>query len=141
MGFQRFFSCLTNIRCAVVEGGHRCEAASQNLLGYQLGDPIPLELLAPPVPQTSTLFQQAQTVAYYSQDKDVPLDQRILDYLKAISKKISDQKMLIFGITWHNFLKRVTVEIIDSFNLEPCLYETPEDFFLNICPTEKQVIQ
>jgi len=29
--FQDFFSCLTNIRCAVVEGGHCCEAASWTL--------------------------------------------------------------------------------------------------------------
>ncbi len=29
--FQDFFSCLTNIRCAVVEGGHCCEAASRTL--------------------------------------------------------------------------------------------------------------
>ena len=29
--FQDFFSCLTPIRCAVVEGGHRIEAASRVL--------------------------------------------------------------------------------------------------------------
>ena len=93
-----------------------------------------MEPLAEPVPQTSTLFQQAQTVVYYSQNEDVPLDQRILEYLKAISKKIADQKTLIVGITWHNFLKHVTVEISDSFKLEPHLYETPEDFFLEHTP-------
>ena len=90
--------------------------------------------MAPPVPQTSTLFQQAQTVVYYSQDEDVPLDQRILEYLKAISKKIADQKTLIVGITWHNFLKRVSVKISEFFKANPCLYETPEDFFLEHTP-------
>ena len=34
--FQDFFSCLTNIKCAVVEGGHRCEAASRTLQGYKV---------------------------------------------------------------------------------------------------------
>src|SRR5688500_14465553 len=34
--FKDFFSCLTNIRCAVVEGGHRCEAACRSLQGYML---------------------------------------------------------------------------------------------------------
>ena len=29
--FQDFFSCLTSIRCTVVEGGHCCEAASGTL--------------------------------------------------------------------------------------------------------------
>src|SRR5688572_26666170 len=33
--FQDFFSCLTHIRCAVVEEGHRCEDASRTLQGYE----------------------------------------------------------------------------------------------------------
>src|SRR5688500_15644357 len=35
--FKDFFSCMTNIQCAVVEGSHRCEAACRTLQGYQLG--------------------------------------------------------------------------------------------------------
>ena len=56
---QDFCSCLTSLRCAVVEGGHPCEAASCTLQGYKLCDPIQL------VPKekelkvlvTSTLFR------------------------------------------------------------------------------------
>ena len=55
--FKDFFSCLTNIRCAVVEGGHCCEAASQILQGYLLGDSIPLQQTGIDVPPNSTLFE------------------------------------------------------------------------------------
>ena len=54
--FKDFFSCLTNIICAVIEGGHRCEAASRILQGFCLGDSIPLEHNEIKILETSTLF-------------------------------------------------------------------------------------
>ena len=93
--FKDFFSCLTKIRCAVVEGGHCCEAACRILQGYRLGDPVPLEQLDIQVPENSTLFQQQQTVVYYSPDENLQLDERVLEYLTAISKQIAEQKVLL----------------------------------------------
>ena len=98
-----------------------------------MGDPVPLRQTGKELPPTGTLFQQAQTVVYYSQEEDVQLDQRILDYLKAISKKIADQKTLVVGVTWHSFLKQVSVKISEYFKAS-ILYNTPEDFFAEHTP-------
>ena len=80
---QDFFSCLTNIRCAIVEGGHRCEAASRTLQGYKLCDLIPLahKVNEIDVPESSTLFRPVQTKIYYSQDNDVQLDGTLMQFL------------------------------------------------------------
>ena len=94
---------MTKIRCAVVEGGHRCEAACRILQGYRLGDPVPLEQSDIQVPQNSTLFQLQQTVVYYSPNDNLQLDSRVLDYLRAISEQVAEQKNLVVPITWHNF--------------------------------------
>ena len=127
--FKDFFSCLTKIRCAVVEGGHRCEATCRILQGYHLGAPVPLEQSGIQVPPNSTLFQPQQTVVYYSPDENVHLDLEVLEYLKAISRQIAEQKSLVVGITWHNFLSRVTTDISQTFKLNKLLYDTPEEFF------------
>ena len=76
--FQDFFSCLSNIRCAVVEGGHRCDAASRTLQGYKMCDPLPLKYNKISVPESSTLFRPVQTRVYYCQKKDSRLDETIL---------------------------------------------------------------
>src|SRR5687768_15332917 len=77
--FKDFFSCLTNIRCAVVEGGHHCEAVSQTLEGYLLGNFIPLQQTGTNVPQNSTLFRPIQTQVYYCQDENRKLDGTVLE--------------------------------------------------------------
>jgi hypothetical protein len=127
--FKDFFSCLTKIRCAVVEGGHRCEAACRILQGYRLGDPVPLEQSDIQVPENSTLFQLQQTVVYYSPNDNLPLDSTVLEYLKAISKQIAEQKNLVVPITWHNFFTRVTGDISRAFKGNKLLYENPAEFF------------
>jgi len=91
--FQDFFFCLTNIRCAVVEGGHCCEAASRTLQGYQLGEHIPLEHNKElDVPESSTLFKHIQTQVYYSKNENKKLDETVLKYLQEISSKVASQK-------------------------------------------------
>ena len=95
---------MTKIRCAVVEGGHCCEAACRILQGYRLGDPVPLEQSNIEVPQNSTLFQLQQTVVYYSPNDNLQLDLTVLNHLQAISKQIAEQKNLVVPITWYNFL-------------------------------------
>ena len=94
-----------------------------------MGDPVPLEQLGIQVPENSTLFQQQQTVVYYSPDESVQLDERVLEYLTAISKQIAEQKSLVVGITWHNFFTRVTGDISVYFKSNKLLYDTPEEFF------------
>ena len=72
--FKDFFSCLTNIRCAVVEGSHRCESSCRLLQGYPLGDPIPLVQRNIELPVGCTLFKQVQTHVYYPKDENIVLD-------------------------------------------------------------------
>lgn len=94
--FQDFFYCLTSIRCAVVEGGHHCEAASRTLWGYQLCELIPLEHNKElDVPKSSTLFRTIWTQLYYCQDQNKKLDEIILKYLQAMNQKVAEQKTLI----------------------------------------------
>jgi hypothetical protein len=127
--FKDFFSCLTNIRCAVVEGGHRCEAASRILQGYLLGDSIPLQQTGIDVPPNSTLFKPVQTQVYYCQDDDVKLDAFVLKYLRKISKKVAEQKNLIIQPTWDTFFDQVLVDISDHYLLQAAIYKKAEDFF------------
>lgn len=128
--FKDFFSCLTNIRCVVVEGGHHCEAASQILQGYQLGDPIPLKQFGLEVSQNSTRFQLSPTVVHFCQDKDIQFDRSVLDDLNLISEKITEQKTYVVELTWHDFFKRVSEDINEHNNFELDLYNSSEDFHL-----------
>src|SRR5688572_20845108 len=90
--FKDFFSFLTNIRCAVVEGGHCCVSASRTLQGYLLGDSIPLKQKDINVPKNNTLYKPIQTQVYYCQDENKKLDETVLKYVQKISAKISEQK-------------------------------------------------
>ena len=129
--FQDFFSCLTNIRCAVVEGGHRCEAASRILQGYKFCEHIPLNQNGyNVVPESSTLFGKVPTVLYYCQDKDKLLNNQVLEYLKEKSEEIDCLKRLIVQPTWHDFLIQVSENISENINLEFDLYKSASDFFL-----------
>src|SRR5688572_14279255 len=56
--FKDYFSYLTNIRVAVIEGGLCLEAACWILQGYVLGETIPLESFDPNIPQSSTINKQ-----------------------------------------------------------------------------------
>jgi hypothetical protein len=127
--FKDFFSCLTNIRCAVVEGGHCCEAACRNLQGYELHDLIPLQQKSINVPSYSTLFKPVSTQVYFCQDKDKILDGSVLKYLRGISEKVAFQKNLIVQTTWHNFFDRVLADINTHDGLQKELYETEANFF------------
>jgi hypothetical protein len=127
--FKDFFSCLTNIRCAVVEGGHHCEAACRTLQGIELGDHLQFEHKDIVLPQSSTLFKPVLTQVYFCQDEEQELDEKVLFHLQKISKSIADQKQFIVHLNWHNFFDQVQKDI----NLHPMLlqtmYKTPEDFF------------
>jgi len=90
--FKDFFSCLTKIRCAVIEGAHRCESACRLLHGYQLGDPIPLVSKNIVLPSGCTLFKKVQTNVYYPKDDNMGFNKFVRTKLKGISKKISEQK-------------------------------------------------
>src|SRR5687767_3033856 len=89
--FKDFFSCLTNIRCAVVEGGHRIEAACRTLHGYKLGAYIPLHYNAEvDVPASSTLFKPIPTNVYYSQNEGMVINKDVIKYFRDISSSIAD---------------------------------------------------
>ena len=79
--FKDFFSCLTNIRCSVVEGGHCCEAASWTLQGIKLGDHLLFEQKNIVLPENSTLFKPVLTTLYYCQEDDQKLDEPLLKKL------------------------------------------------------------
>ena len=132
--FKDFFSCLTNIRCAVVEGGHRCEAASRTLQGYLLGDSIPLQQAGINVTKNNTLFKPVQTLVYYSQDENKNLDGSVLTYLQKISAKISEQKILIIHNKWDTFFDRVLDKISKHSLLQNALYKKAKDFFVEEVP-------
>src|SRR5687767_1910440 len=127
--FKDFFSCLTNIRCAIVEGGHRCEAACRTLQGYVLGDPIPLQQKGINITSNSTLFKPVTTQVYFCQDKNKKLDGSVLEYLCGISGKVAFQKNLIVQTTWHNFFDRIIADINDHKELQKALYETEAEYF------------
>ena len=130
--FRDFFSYLTNIRCAVVEGQHRCELAARILQGYKLGECIPLRNNDTDcsIPEKSTLFKQIQVVLYYCQNDEKMLDNTVVKYLKAISEKIANQKRLIVDVTWHNFFCEVIYDISQDIDLCSSLFATENNFFL-----------
>ena len=86
--FKDFFSCLTKIRCAVVEGSHCCESSCHLLQGYQLGDPIPLIWKDINICSDCTLFKHVLTHVYYPKEEGMPLDNEIRLEFKRISKEI-----------------------------------------------------
>ena len=114
--FKDFFSFLTNVRCAVVEGSHRCEATSRTLQGYELGDPVPLKYTGVEAPPTSTIFQKISAQVYYCKD-GIKLDETVLAKLRQVSKEIALMKEKIVHVTWHNFFTRVLDEIIEDEHL------------------------
>ena len=127
--FKDFFSYLTNIRCAVVEGSHRCEAACRTLQGYLLGDHIPLEYNELDVPASSTLFKKIATEVYSIQDEHMMLEVNIFDYLKEKSKKLAEQKELIVFESWHSFFTRVLEDINNNSDLSQVIFEKQADFY------------
>jgi len=126
---------LTIIRCAIVEGGHHCEAACWVLQGYEVGEPIPLEQKGINLPQKGTLFTTVPTQVYYCLDDNLKLDQNVLKYLREISEKIAAQKNLIIQPTWHTFLEQVLKDINDQFILQTILYNNAKAFFGKMFPT------
>src|SRR5687767_1395997 len=86
--FKDFFSYLTNIRCAIVEGGHRCEAACRMLQGYLIGDDMPLEYHPVNIEPDSTLFRPTGIIVYHCQDVGVKLDNHVFMELKGKSQKV-----------------------------------------------------
>ena len=127
--FKDFFSCLTNIRCAVVEGAHHCEAACRSLQGYKLGDPIPLEYHPCDIPQTSTLFKTIQTQVYYCQDVNTMLDINVVENLQKISSSIAELKQFVVPVSWNNFFKRILEDINKSSPLLDALYSKQDSFY------------
>ncbi len=116
--FKDFFSCLTNIRCAVVEGLHCCEAACRTLQGYQLGAPIPLHYdNTIDVPFTSTLFKPISTFVHYCEDDNRVIKEEDLQHFRDISAKLADQKELIVLQTWHNFFNNVLDEMDKTYRI------------------------
>ena len=129
--FKDFFSCLTNIRCAVVEGLHRCEAACRTLQGYQLGAPISFHCDSEvDVPPSSTLFKPISTHVHYCQSDGMVISKDVLKHFRDISTKIADNKDLYVQQTWHNFFTNVLEDIFKNAELKKCLYKTQRDFYL-----------
>ena len=127
--FKDFFSCLSNIRVAIVEGSHRCEATCRTLHGYQLGDPLPLKHLEITIPETSTIFQPIDIVVYYPKDKNQKLDNDVLKYCKGISEHIADYKVLFIERTRHYFWNELWKDITEHSELQKLLYDKQADFF------------
>lgn len=127
--FKDFFLCLTNIRCAVVEGGHHCEAACRTLQGFKLNDPIPLEQKHVQVPESSTIFKQIATHVYYCKDKETPLNQEHTNHLKGYSTKIANDKEKIVRPTWHYCFQMIGDDITKKGNLQSRLYQTQANFY------------
>ena len=75
---RQFKDFLTNVRCAVVEGSHCCEATCQTLHGYQLGDPVPLKYAGVEAPPASTVFQNIGVQVYFCKDEIFKLDETVL---------------------------------------------------------------
>jgi hypothetical protein len=127
--FKDFFSCLTNVRCAVIEGAHRCEAASWTLQGYKLGDYIPLEYHDISVPSTSTLFKRIMTEVYNYRNIKMKLDDTVLKRLKDISEELAEEKEKIVKLSWLDFFNKVLEDINNKTEYWNVLYKTQEEFY------------
>ena len=120
---------MTKIRCAVIEGSHRCESACRLLQGYSLGGSIPLTNLSTQLPSNSTIFKPVQTRVYYPKDMKMKLDKQARSELKAISKKISDLKKYIVKDTWSQWMTNVLDEIVAHAELQDLLFDYQAEFF------------
>lgn len=127
--FKDFFSYLTNIRCAVIEGSHRVEGACQVLQEYKLGDPIPLQYHKLNLPPSSTLFKNITTHVYHCNNAGQKLNDTVFDYLKEKSKTVAHQKELIVTETWHLFFSRVLEDISKDTKLMQTLFEIQDEFY------------
>ena len=137
--FKDFFSCLTKIRCAVVEGSHCCESSCCLLQGYQLGDPIPLIWKDIKISSKCTLFKHVLTHVYYPKEEAILLDKKIKSEFKRISKKISDQKKMIVRDTWAQWMTKMLDEIVAHVELQEVLYKYQKNFFRRMFTTGKLV--
>ena len=92
---MRFFSCLTTIRCDVVEGQHKCESAARILQGFLLGEHVPLRNNSTDytIPEDSTLFKQVQTILYYCQNDEKMLDNTIVKHMKKQVKVLQNKRI------------------------------------------------
>ena len=135
--FKDFFSCLTNIRCAVIEGSHRCEAACRVLQDYDPSDEIPMEQYPHFIPPTSTLFKTISTQVYYCERDGMELNTDVLKYFKKLSKKVSVQKELIVIQSWQLFFSRVLRDIISNKELLQVLFKTQEEFYMEDLPNKE----
>ena len=86
---------MTKIRCAVIEGSHRCESSCCLLQGHHLGDPIPLVPSAIEFPSGCTLFKPVQTHVYYPRDSAIVLDKKARSKLKDIGLKQFYENILL----------------------------------------------
>ena len=125
-----FFSCLTKIRCAVVEGSHQCESLCCLLQGYPLGDSTPLLWSDVELPSGCTLFKPIQTHIYYPKDENMVLSNAAQKELKRLSQKISEQKKFIVKDTWAQWMTTVLDQIIAHEELQKVIYEHQKDFYL-----------
>ena len=127
--FKDFFSWLTNIKFAVVEGCHWVKAACCTLQGYELGAPIPLENNELEIPSTSTLFKQNYTRIYHCIQDTVDIKKSTLDALKKFSKDIAHDKDLFIWVHWLNFFYQVLDDMDNHSEFQRKLYNTQEEFF------------
>jgi hypothetical protein len=128
--FKDFFSCLTNIRCAVVEGSHHCEAACRTLQGYQLGTPIPFHYNNNvDVPPSSTLFKPISTYVHYIQNEGIVINKDVLTHFRKFSSKIADDKDLYVQQTWHSFFLKVLEDIYNDDALAKVIYKSQNEFY------------
>ena len=128
--FKMFFSCLTKIRCAVVEGSHRLKSSSRLLQGFSLGSPIPLRMDADQLPPGCTVFKPVQTNVYDRLDKGLVLGQKARKVLRIISKKISEDKKRIVKDSWAQWMTNVLDEIVTHEDLQKVLYNYQNEFWL-----------
>ena len=127
--FKDFFSCLTNVRCAVVEGAHRCEAACRMLQGFVMAYPVPLIQQNFELSPTCTLFKPIGTQVYYCQSDNLKLNSTVLKHLRQISEKLAKQKTLIVPQTWQLFFNKVIEDMKNKTKLQQVLFDTQEEFY------------
>ena len=131
MHLKSFFLFLTNVRCAVIEGSHCCEAASQVLQQYRIGGPVPLahNPRHVPLPPGSTIFRPVQTWLYYCKNQEMLLDDHILTQLKKVSAQIADHKDLIVPVGWNCFFTSLLDTINQKQEFLKSLYATEDELY------------
>ena len=126
---SKIFSCLTRIRCAIIERSCHCESACHLLQGYLLEGSNPLKDIDVKLLSSCTLFKPVQTQVYYPKDMKMKLDKQARSELKAISKKISDLKKFIVKDTWSQWMTNVLDEIVAHAELQDLLFDSQSEFF------------